>query len=75
VVRAYLLNSEYDYMVCHDSAAASSLLGTAVMQNQGKPTPSGKQPQFLERHPAWPGRAVVLRIEPLMASRPFGIHR
>lgn len=25
------------------------------------------------RLPAMPGRAVVLRIEPLMASRPFGL--
>jgi hypothetical protein len=25
--------------------------------------------------PAMPGHAVVLRIEPPMASRPFGVHR
>jgi hypothetical protein len=29
----------------------------------------------LVRHPALPGDAVVLRIEPLAAPRPFGIHR
>jgi hypothetical protein len=27
------------------------------------------------RLPAKPGRAVVLRIEPPLASRPFGFHR
>jgi len=34
-----------------------------------------KRLDFPKRHPAWPGRAVVLRIEPPMASRPFGSHR
>jgi hypothetical protein len=31
--------------------------------------------EVLRASPAMPGHAVVLRIKPPMASRPFGFHR
>lgn len=54
---------------------ASDSARKLIDADMGKLTLSGTRLGFLERHPASPGRAVVLRIEPPTASRPYGFHR